>query len=819
MNNQFLDDLFSMPVYQSDAKTDLLFFKALMKELAHHASGDETYESFLKRSSYHEITDYNSIENVPFIPVQVFKVLGNELISIDKSEITSKLSSSATSGRPSTIVLDKVTSKRQVKAMTKVMSDYIGNKRLPFIIMDVNPQGEHRNMLGARAAAVRGYLNYASSANYIVKANEAGGLEVDLAALSESYSNLDKSNPVIVFGFTYVMYESVLKPLLKIGKSFKLPVNSKVIHIGGWKKLESLKVSKEKFKADISKTFNVLPQNIIDVYGFTEQMGLNYPDCSEGWKHIPAFARVLVRNPSTHELVNDGIVGALEFLTPVPHSYPGNVVLTDDLGFVDNAVCNCGRATTRFKVVGRIKKAEVRGCGDIMGEKIKLASVNPQVWAPNHDKLQVYIAPAKVLNSNSIDEISTELKINSKWLADQSTEMLIGIIDTVSKTWLENPDLKTWKLNGLSFLVRWCSAGNLRSLLNNSLNSNSVALDQFSAIPGSNYPLWRALPMGVVSHWLAGNVPLLGMLTLVQSIITKNVNLIKLSSESSDALPALLKTFVGKEYHTPGGRKIEGHKLLDTIAVFYYHSNNTTCAEELSLNADVRLAWGGEEAVNAICSLPSRVGTKDLIFGPKTSFMVIAKESVHTERGVRRILRKVATDISSFDQSACASPHTIFIECNDYLSIELFAERLGESLERALITIPKDPETPETIVDIQTARAVGGFLGKVWKSDDYSWTVILKDQIELATPTYSRTVTVCSVDSIMEVIPIIHKGIQTIGLAAHGEKRIQFAENAAKAGALRFPEIGSMTNFDDPWDGHSVSHELVSWRSLGGPRM
>ena len=35
-----------------------------------------------------------------------------------------------------------------------------------------------------------------------------------------------------------------------------------------------------------------------------------------------------------------------------------------------------------------------------------------------------------------------------------------------------------------------------------------------------------AHPRGIITHWLAGNVPILGMISLIQGIITKNTNLL-----------------------------------------------------------------------------------------------------------------------------------------------------------------------------------------------------------------------------------------------------------------------------------------------------
>ena len=39
------------------------------------------------------------------------------------------------------------------------------------------------------------------------------------------------------------------------------------------------------------------PQHIIDFYGTVEQIGMPYPDCAAGRKHVPYWAEIIVRQP------------------------------------------------------------------------------------------------------------------------------------------------------------------------------------------------------------------------------------------------------------------------------------------------------------------------------------------------------------------------------------------------------------------------------------------------------------------------------------------------------------------------------------------
>ena len=205
------------------------------------------------------------------------------------------------------------------------------------------------------------------------------------------------------------------------------------------------------------------------------------------------------------------------------------------------------------------------------------------------------------------------------------------------------------------------------------------------------------------------------------------------------------------------------------------------------------------------------------MFGPRLSFMVISSESLSTPRKVRKILRRAATDCSVFDQTACASPHTIFVEKNEFISPIDFAEMLSVEMDKASIRIPVDSKSPQAVDQINTIRAVYDFMGQVWSSNNTDWTVLYEESEGLSKPTYSRVITVKPIDSILNAINYIDDSIQTIGLAAEKEKRLNFAEQAVEKGVDRCPDIGSMTNFEMPWDGVNVIDRLVRRVTLGGP--
>ncbi len=811
------------PYELNNSEKSELFVNALSEELCYHYNNNNEYKQFCDRKNFDPNKFKGNLEDIPPVSVSVFKEMGHKLRSVPESEIKISLQSSATSGTPSTVVVDKITSKRQSKVMVKVMKEFIGVERKPFIVVDVSPKPENIHFLGARYAAIGGYLNFASKVEYALNLNNNNLAHFRLDAVKKFVREQTQAEPMIVFGFTYVLFSHVVKELNALNIRLNLPKGSKVIHIGGWKKLESEKISKEKFNELVSTVFGIEETDVIDIYGFTEQMGLNYPDCECGYKHVPAYSEVLVRDPATRDVLPAGKEGALQFISPIQHSYPGNVVLTDDLGVINQDPCPFNRKGTRFKILGRLKKAEVRGCGDILSSKLKFSDVSIKDNLSGSDKLQVLFWRNASVEESLSDEkklqfVIDQLKERQKWLNNQPIDALIGLIGEVSKKWM-NPKGELLKLKdkGLSFLASWSQPEHINRIATLGLRGDRHHIESFLSFGESRKQFLKANSRGLVAHWLAGNVQVLGMFALIQCILTKNVNILKISSNDDGVFSDLLAGFEDVEFTTPGGFNIKGNELLQTIAIVYFSSANKKMGELMSKEAEARIAWGGRSAVQAVAQYPSKFDTEDIIFGPKLSFSVISKDMLLTERKAKKLARKVSVDVSIFDQTGCASPHNLFIESGGNISPREFCKYLAASLEKTTIQIPKGETSVEQISEIHSIRGVYDFKGEVFASRDSTWTVLFSEEDELNKPIYSRVINVNPVPSIMDCLKYVDEDTQTIGVAASGEKALEFATKAVEAGVMRCPEIGRMLNFESPWDGIFIMDRLVRWSTFGGP--
>lgn len=351
-----------------------LLLPAVLESMMWHYGSCELFRRWCEKQKFDPNSSMISeLSDIPYLPVNIFKRLS--LRTSGEKDVVRTLRSSGTSTQiPSTVVLDKTTRDRQMKALATSLKQIIGPNRRPFIVLDVAPSSDAASMradLSARVAGMRGYLMGASKICYVMK--QVDGVPVlDIDALQASIEEVaDSGIGVCVIGYTFVLYQHVVRELVAMRKQLVLPDPAVLIHFGGWKKLENQRVGKAQLNTETASVFGIPLSKIYDIYGFTEQLGVIYPDDSEGMKRTPVFSEVIVRDPVTFEAVEDGETGLLEFITPLPHSYPGVAILTDDMGrILSRRTGLSGWCGTGFEIVGRAKNAEIRGCGDTLPKSV-----------------------------------------------------------------------------------------------------------------------------------------------------------------------------------------------------------------------------------------------------------------------------------------------------------------------------------------------------------------------------------------------------------------------------------------------------------------
>jgi hypothetical protein len=298
-----------------------------------------------------------TLAELPSLPVGLFK--SHRLASVPASEISTTLTSSGTTGQvPSQIFLDKDTAHRQSRALAAIMSHILGPRRLPMLIIDTSDLLKNRTAFSARGAGVLGMMTFGAQPRFALDP----AMALDVAAVGEFLAKHGRQ-PFLIFGFTFMVWTAFLEQARGLGLDLSRGI---LVHSGGWKKLAERAVDNATFKAELRRATGL--RRVYNFYGMVEQVGSVFLEGEDGLLYPPAFADVIVRDPDTMEEAAPGQVGLLQTVSVLPTSYPGHSLLTEDLGVVERvdqaAPPGCGRLGKAFRVVGRVPRAELRGCSD-----------------------------------------------------------------------------------------------------------------------------------------------------------------------------------------------------------------------------------------------------------------------------------------------------------------------------------------------------------------------------------------------------------------------------------------------------------------------
>ena len=348
-----MSDLLNQPPYGA---RDEAGFVAQMAALSRfHLDHCDAY-----RRVFPDWTGAGQISDLPYLHVSAFKHhdFRTQAASVRHERV---LTSSATSSNLSSrIALDTASGKLQSQSSRAILQDFIGAGTRPLIVLDTKSALLQRGQLSARIAAALALRPFASRL-YFALSDQSRNATVHWDRVLQA---LNEQDEVLVYGFTWVLWflwaRGDMPPELRQRLA---EVKVTYLHSGGWKKLAAEQVAPATFNSLLGEMSGPRSQ-VIDYYGLVEQNGVIFPECPAGWRHVPIWADVLGRDSHSHAVVYDA-PAQLQLMNLTPQGAPYHNVLTEDLGLVSQSPCACGRSGRRFQLLGRLPKAELRGCANV----------------------------------------------------------------------------------------------------------------------------------------------------------------------------------------------------------------------------------------------------------------------------------------------------------------------------------------------------------------------------------------------------------------------------------------------------------------------
>ena len=351
------DALFAQPPYGvRGARKDPLLLAGLNALTRWHYDNCPAYRRILD-GLWRGRTESATLADIPYLPVSLFKT--RRLASVPEDAVRVTLTSSGTTGQAvSQILVDAETSARQQKALAGSLGHVLGPRRLPMLVIDTSAVCKDPRMMSARGAGVLGIMRYGRHHAFALDA----GMRPDMKAV-ETFLEKFGGRPFFMFGFTFMVWLEFFEKFKDKGLDLSQGV---LIHSGGWKKMIDRAVSPEVFRQRMKECFGL--SRIHNFYGMVEQIGSILLEGPGGLLYPPNFSDVIVRDPESWAPVPSGETGVIQVLSLLPGSYPGHSLLTEDLGAVEDIdPGEDGWMGKGLKVHGRVARAELRGCSDVIG--------------------------------------------------------------------------------------------------------------------------------------------------------------------------------------------------------------------------------------------------------------------------------------------------------------------------------------------------------------------------------------------------------------------------------------------------------------------
>ncbi|SEW31099.1 Phenylacetate-coenzyme A ligase PaaK, adenylate-forming domain family [Ruminococcaceae bacterium KH2T8] len=606
------DDVIKNSPYSLDqASKEKILTERLLSLTSAHRASCKPYDNILRTLGY-DSEAVRSYKDIPFLPVRLFKEL--ELKSVADDQIVKTMTSSGTSGQSvSKIFLDRTTASNQQKAMVKIVSSFTGSERMPMIIIDCPSVIKTRNLFSARGAGILGFSIFGTKKMYALRDDMS--LDVDnLKEFLESH----RGERILLFGFTFMIWQYFYKELIRLkeqGITFDLS-DAILIHGGGWKKLIGEAVSPDAFKKALKDVCSL--ERIHDYYGMVEQTGCIYMQCECGHLHTSVFSDVIIRDHKDFSECENGRKGIIQVVSTIPESYPGHSLLTEDEGEilgVDD--CPCGRKGKYFRIYGRLKDAEIRGCSDTFAASVSGES--------DHAGVEYLIGNEEVISKAQKTPPLVPF-------ADEVIRFCNDISSCLMKSDASRryPDVVT-----LGFWLR---------------RSSVMKMKETYLKDDGRYRLGR----GLAFHIAPSNVPVNYAYSLFSGLLCGNANIVRIPSKDfpqiriiNDSIRTVLDSYPN---------------LKDYITLVRYERSKEI-NDRFSAVCDLRVIWGGDATIAALreSQIPPRA--TEVAFADRYSlalidsdeFMSRAEESSFSDR----FAKEFYNDTYLSDQNACTSPRVI----------------------------------------------------------------------------------------------------------------------------------------------------------------
>ncbi|WP_162163885.1 acyl-protein synthetase [Acholeplasma hippikon] len=352
--------LFKQKPYNNKGQ-DQLFTKAMKENCLFHYQSSETYRRICISQNFHpdQIKTIDDLEKIPIIPTAYLKQ--NEMLSVDKKKLKIKVTSSGTSGKKSVVGFDLKSIFMGLRMLLRLGKYHklFSLKPSRFIVMGYE-YTKKTSIAISKSTYVYTFFSPALSKDYALKYIN-GEYKLDLENIKQKLIKYSKKKaPVRINGFPSYTY-FLLKQMKDEGFKLKLPKGSMLSTGGGWKQFQNEQIDKNTFYDLVNDVVGIPHEKIFEFFSAVEHPVL-YVDCKYHHFHVPAYARVLIRDVHDLKVIGANKIGLVNLLSPIANSIPLTSIMTDDLGILHDTPCPCGLTTPYLELISRVGVKDVVTC-------------------------------------------------------------------------------------------------------------------------------------------------------------------------------------------------------------------------------------------------------------------------------------------------------------------------------------------------------------------------------------------------------------------------------------------------------------------------
>lgn len=320
-------------------------------------------------------------------------------------------------------------------------------------------------------------------------------------------------------------------------------------------------------------------------------------------------------------------------------------------------------------------------------------------------------------------------------------------------------------------------------------------------------------PLGTLFHIAAGNREGLPVFSVLEGLLTGNINILKLPQADQGLSIEILQELLEIE-----------PSLAEFLYVFDTPSTDLDAMCAMAGMSDGIVVWGGDEAVAAVRRF-APAGVRLIEWGHKLSFAYLSGLDEIEEEILDGELQALAEHIVSTRQVLCSSCQVIYLDQSGLEGVKDFCSRFLPYLEQAALKFPAKPpgmraeismkrycETLQKIIAGEELTERQLFAGK-----NCSLTSCEDMELELSEMFGNCLVKRLPAEMMMNVLRRNKGYLQTAGLLCPQNKRRELTERLIDCGVARVTSVGKMSDsfFGEAHDGEYPLRRYVRIVNVG----